>query len=179
MRDLGEILAAMAAQKDSVANRYELLLDMSDLIVKSVGQVFSCKPEEVAILLVTADGKHLRFVAPRPFAELGTIPLTKRDAIAVRVLAARSGEVINNVPLVRHVTFFESVKLKDKPEPIQKMVTTPIVAKGQPIGVVEISRKGTNPGVAGPDFSDADLQRAQQIFDAIGPYLAEARPPDF
>ena len=97
MRDLGEILAAMAAQKDTVPNRYELLLDMSDLIVRSVGQAFACKPEEVAILLITADGKSLRFVAPRPFADLGTIPLTKRDAIAVRVLAGRSGEVINNV----------------------------------------------------------------------------------
>ena len=179
MQDLGEILAAMAAQKDTVANRQELLLDMSDLIVKSVGQAFSCKPDEVAILLLTADGRHLRFVAPRPFAELGTIPLTKRDAIAVRVLAARTGEVINNVPMVRHVAFFESVKLRDKPVPIQKMVTTPILAKGQPIGVAEVSRKGTSSGTAGPDFTQDDLHRAQEIFDLIAPYLAEARPLDF
>ena len=179
MQDLGEILAAMAAQKDTVANRQELLLDMSDLIVKSVGQAFSCKPDEVAILLLTVDGRHLRFVAPRAFAELGTIPLTKRDAIAVRVLAARTGEVINNVPMVRHVTFFESVKLRDKPVPIQKMVTTPILAKGQPIGVAEVSRKGANSGTAGPDFTQDDLHRAQEIFDLIAPYLAEARPLDF
>ncbi len=129
MKELGEILAAMLKQKDRVPDQRELLLDMSDLIVKAVSQAFTCKPDEVAILLLTADGRHLRFIAPRPFAELGTIPLTKRDAIAVRVLSGRRGEVINNVPMVKHVTFFESVKLREKPAPIQKMVTTPILVR--------------------------------------------------
>jgi hypothetical protein len=179
MKELGEILSAMVQQKDRVADRRELLLDMSDLIVKAVSQAFSCRSEEVAILLLTTDGRHLRFIAPRPFAELGTIPVTKRDAIAVRVLSSRRGEVINNVPMVKHVTFFESVKLKDKPAPIQKMVTTPILVRQQPIGVVEVSRKGTSSGTAGPDFTDADLRRLTDVFDLIGPYIAEARPADF
>jgi hypothetical protein len=179
MKELSEILSAMVQQKDRVADRRELLLDMSDLIVKAVSQAFSCKAEEVAILLLTSDNRHLRFIAPRPFAQLGTIPLTKRDSIAVRVLAGRRGEVINNVPMVKHVTFFESVKLKDQPAPIQKMVTAPIVVRQQPVGVVEISRKGTSPATAGPDFTDADLRRAHEVFQLIGPYLAEARPADF
>jgi len=179
MDDLSEVLAAMAAQKDKVADRRELLLDMSDLIVKSVSQAFSCKQDEVAILLVTGDGRHLRFIAPRPFADLGTIPLSKRDSIAVRVLASRSGEVINNVPMVKHVTFFESVKLRGAPAPIQKMVTTPLLVGKQPIGVAEVSRKGASPREAGPDFTAADLQRAKAFFDPIAPSLAEARPKDF
>ena len=29
--------------------------------------------------------RHLRFVAPRKFADLGTIPVTKRDSIAVNI----------------------------------------------------------------------------------------------
>ncbi len=37
MKDLGEILSAMVGQKDKIADRGELLLDMSDLIVKAVG----------------------------------------------------------------------------------------------------------------------------------------------
>jgi hypothetical protein len=179
MKDLGEILSAMVGQKDKIADRRELLLDMSDLIVKAVGQAFNCRPDEVAILLMTTDGKHLRFVAPRAFAQLGTIPLTKRDAIAVRVITSRKGEVINNVPMVKHVTFFESVKLRDQPTPIQKMVTTPILVRQQVIGVAEISRKGANAGAAGADFTDADLKRAREIFERLAPYFAEARPDDF
>ena len=179
MKDLGEILSAMVGQKDKIADRNELLLDMSDLIVKAVGQAFHCKPDEVAILLMTTDGRHLRFIAPRAFAKLGTIPLTKRDAIAVRVVSGRKGEVINNVPMVKHVTFFESVKLRDQPTPIQKMVTTPILVRQQVIGVAEISRKGANAAAAGADFTDADLKRAREIFERLAPYLAEARPDDF
>jgi len=179
LQELHEILAAMAAQKDKVANRHELLLDMADRVVKAVSHVFACKQDEVAILLVSSDGRHLRFVAPRRFAELGTIPLSKRDSIAVGVLSRRTGDVINNVPMVKHVSFFESIKLRDKPAPIQKMVTVPLLVHDKAVGVAEISRKGETAQDAGPDFSPADLRRAQEVFDAVTPYLAEARPPKY
>jgi hypothetical protein len=176
MQELLEILSAMAAQKEKVRDRRELLLDMADRVVKTVSHEFSCRADEVAILLLSADGRHLRFAAPRPFADLGSIPVTKRDSIAVGVLARRSGEVINNVPMVKHVSFFESIKLRDKPAPIQKMVTVPLVVRGQPIGVVQISRKGETAREAGPDFSPADLRHAQEVLEAVAPFLAEARP---
>jgi len=169
----------MAAQKDKVRDRRELLLDMADRVVKAVSQEFSCKPDEVAILLLSTDGRHLRFVAPRAFAELGSIPVTKRDSIAVGVLARRAGEVINNVPMVKHVSFFESIKLRDKPSPIQKMVTVPLVESGRPIGVVQISRKGETAREAGPDFSPADLRRAQEVLESVASLLAQARPGDY
>lgn len=179
MTELQEILQAMVAQKDKVKDRRELLLDMGERVVKAVSQAFSCKQEEVAILLLSVDGKHLRFIAPRRFAELGSIPTSKRDSIAVGVVSRRAGDVINNVPMVKHVSFFESIKVKDKPVPIQKMVTTPLVVRGQAVGVVEISRKGESVRDAGPDFTPADLKRAQELFDAIAPLLVEARPGDY
>ncbi len=179
MQDLQEILSAMAGQRDKVPDRRELLLDMADRVVKTVSQEFACKQDEVAILLLSADGRHLRFVAPRRFADLGTIPLTKRDSIAVGVLSRRSGEVMNNVPMVKHVAFFESIKLRDKPAPIQKMVTVPILLRGQPIGVAQVSRKGETAREAGPDFTQADLRHSQEIFDGIAQYLSAARPTDY
>ncbi len=179
LSDLQEILQAMSAQKDKVKDRRELLLDMGERVVKAVSQQFACKQEEVAVLLLSIDGKHLRFIAPRRFAELGSIPTTKRDSIAVSALSKRSGEVINNVPMVKHVTFFESIKLRDKPSPIQKMVTTLLVVRGQPVGVAEISRKGESVRDAGPDFTPADLKQAKELFDGIAPFLAEARPVDY
>jgi len=179
MQALHEILSAMAAQKDKVPNRRELLLDMAERIVKTVSQEFSCKQDEVAILLLSGDGRHLRFVAPRRFADLGTIPVTKRDSIAVGVLSRRAGEVINNVPTVKHVSFFESIKLRDKPSPIQKMMSTPLVVRDQPIGVAQISRKGETARDAGPDFTPADLRRAQEILDGVAHCLADARAPGY
>jgi hypothetical protein len=179
MKDLHEILSAMVAQKDKVRDRRDLLLDMGDRIVKAVSHEFSCKQDEVAILLLSSDGRHLRFVAPRRVAELGSIPVTKRDSIAVGVLSRRTGDVINNVPMVKHVAFFESIKLRDKPAPIQKMVSAPLVVRGQLIGVAQISRKGETAREAGPDFTAADLRHAQEVFDAVAPYLADARPAGY
>lgn len=179
MKELLEILAAMAARKPDVDNPRDLFLDMAERVVKSASAAFGTKADEVAILVVTADGRHLRFVAPRRFSELGTIPVTKRDSIAVNILGRKAGEAINNVPMVKHVAFFESVKLRERPTPIQKMVTVPILHKDQAIGVAQISRKGESPGEAGPDFTPADVKRVEEFFRAVAPYLVQARPERF
>jgi hypothetical protein len=179
LKELVEILAAMAAKKPEVENPRELYLDMAERVVKSASAAFGAKSDEVAILMVTSDGKHLRFVSPRKFSELGTIPVTKRDSIAVNILGRKAGEALNNVPMVKHVAFFESVKLRDRPVPIQKMITVPILHEDEPIGVAQISRKGETPRDAGPDFTSADVKKAEDFFRAIAPYLAQARPAKF
>ena len=76
---------------------------MAERVVKAMAAAFACKADEVAILILTTDGKHLRFIAPRKFTDLGTIPVTKRDSIAVTVLGKKAGEAMNNVPMVKHV----------------------------------------------------------------------------
>ena len=179
MKDLLEILAAMAAKKPEVESPRDLYLDMAERIVKSASAAFGAKADEVAILVVTTDGKHLRFVSPRKFSELGTIPVTKRDSIAVNILGRKSGEAINNVPMVKHVAFFESVKLRDRPVPIQKMITVPILYQDEAIGVAQISRKGETSAEAGPDFGAADVRKAEAFFREVAPYLIQARPDRF
>ena len=179
MKELHDILGAMAAQKSKVPDQKELILDMSERVVKAITSIFTCKADEVAILILTSDNKHLRFIAPRKFTDLGTIPVTKRDSIAVSVLGKKTGEAMNNVPMVKHVSFFESVKLRDRVVPIQKMITVPIVFRGHPFGVAQISRKGETPQEAGPDFTQADVRRAQEIFEGVAPFFAEARPEKF
>jgi hypothetical protein len=169
----------MAGKKGDVDNPLELFLDMAQRVVKFTSGEFGTKADEVAILMTTSDGKHLRFVAPRKFTDLGTIPMTKRDSIAVSTLGKKSGEAMNNVPLVKHVSFFESIKLRDRVAPIQKMITVPILHDGNAVGVAQVSRKGENPVEAGPDFTAADVKRAEQIFSAVAPYLAAARPDRF
>jgi hypothetical protein len=179
MKDLLEILRAMASKKDEVESRRELFHEIAERVVKHTCGAFHAKADEVAILMTTSDGKHLRFVSPRKFSDLGTIPITKRDSIAVNVFAKKSGEAMNNVPMVKHVAFFESVKIRDRVVPIQKMITVPILHDGEAVGVAQISRKGENPGEAGPDFTAGDLKKAQELFEKVGPYLAATRPDRF
>lgn len=179
MHDLLDILQAMAGKKGDVDNPLDLFLDMAQRVVKFASGEFGTKVDEVAILMTTSDGKHLRFVAPRKFADLGTIPMTKRDSIAVATLSKKSGEAMNNVPMVKHVSFFESIKLRDKVAPIQKMITVPLLHDGTAVGVAQVSRKGENPTEAGPDFTSDDVKRAEELFSAVAPYLAAGRPDKF
>ena len=179
MKDLLDILHAMAESKARTENPLELFLDMSERVVKFVASAFGAKTDEVAILFLTSDARHLRFVAPRKFAALGTIPVTKRDSIAVNIFGRKVGEAMNNVPMVKHVAFFESVKLRDRAVPIQKMITIPILQGDEAIGVAQVSRKGETPAEAGPDFTAADVRKAQEIFQAVAPYLMTARPDRF
>jgi hypothetical protein len=179
MNDLLDVLAAMAAGRGKADNPRDLMLDMADRVVKAVCAAFGAKQDEVAILMLTTDGRHLRFLAPRKFSDLGTIPVTKRDSIAVGILGKKAGEALNNVPMVKHVSFFESVKLRDRAVPIQKMITVPILNGTQAVGVAQISRKGESPAEAGPDFGDADVKKAQDFFRNIAPHLLAARPESF
>jgi hypothetical protein len=55
----------------------------------------------------------------------------------------------------------------------------PILDGADAIGVAQISRKGETPAEAGPDFSAADVQRAQDIFRAVAKILLETRPDKF
>jgi hypothetical protein len=179
VKEVIEILAAMASKKDEVQDQMELYLDIAERVVKGVTATFGAKSDEVAILILTSDNRHLRFIAPRKFTNLGTIPLTKRDSIAVGTLLKKAGEAMNNVPMVKHVSFFESVKIRDRVAPIQKMVSVPILEGGQPLGVAQISRKGETPAEAGQDFTDADARRAEEFFRLVAPYLRQARPDAF
>jgi hypothetical protein len=179
MDDLLQILGAMADSRSKADSPRELFLDMCERVVKYVAGAFGARTDEVAILFLTSDRKHLRFAAPRKFFDLGTIPITKRDSIAVNIFGRKAGEAMNNVPMVKHVAFFESVKLRDRAVPIQKMVTVPIIHDDEAVGVAQVSRKGETAAEAGPDFTQADANKAQEIFQGVAPLLMKALPDRF
>ena len=179
MQELFELFDAMLARKGEVDDPRELYLELAERIVKHVSGHFGAKHDEVAILMLTSDEGHLRFVAPRQLAVLGSIPISKRDSIAVGVFLKKAAEATNNVPLVKHVAFFESVKLRETPAPIQKMITVPIRDGSRIVGVAQISRKGHSPQDAGLDFNAADAKKAEDLFALVGGYLLRARPDGF
>jgi hypothetical protein len=179
MNDLDARLANMIETRDKARDPKDFFLDLADLVARGAAETLGRKEDEIGILIAGTDGKYLRFIAPRKLCDLGTIPTTKRDSIAVTVYTRKTGEANNNVPLVRHVAFFESVRVAEKVRPIMKMVTVPIMQDGQVVGVAQVSKKGENLSEAGPDFTAADVRKVSDFFASKAGFLLAARPERF
>jgi hypothetical protein len=84
---------------------------------------------------------------------------------------------------VKHVALFEAVKLGAEVQdrsmeqmPIQKIMSVPVaVSDGNVMGVVQVSRKGLDPAVAGVDFTNEDLKLLEQMAEILArmPFMKE------
>ncbi|MGH9740241.1 MAG: GAF domain-containing protein [Candidatus Acidiferrales bacterium] len=138
-----------------------------DLIAKS----FGVRPHEVAILGFTADERALRFLAPDNLRPVGEIPLTSISSLAVRTARDGRAEVVNHFSMVPHASVFEGVPIGEdkRGEPIQKIMSAPIRLGTRVVGVLQVSRKGSEGSEAGPDFTRAQLRELTVVCEALAP----------
>jgi len=144
-----------------------LFLHAMELISKN----FGLQAHEVAILGLTSDGRSLRFLAPEALRTVGQIPLSSTNSLAARTVRERRPELINHFSVVPHASVFEAVPIEaeKRGDPIQKIMSSPIVASGKVVGVLQVSRKGKAATDAGPDFTHPQLRELKTIADALGP----------
>lgn len=136
---------------------------------QQIAAAFGVKGDEVAILTLIFDNKFLKFVVPEKLQNIGTIPVTSTTALAARTARDKRPEVINNFAIAKHSTVFEAVPLGDqRGDPIQKIMSAPVVADNKVIGVIQVSRKGKTQAAAGPDFTPKDLGDLVSVSVQIG-----------
>jgi len=150
-------------------------------IVAAVARSLGVKPDEVALLVLTTSGNTLKFVWPEPlYRGNAVLPATHKNAVASAVLQARKGKVDNRMSESRHLKFFENVKgLETSGVPIQKMVALPVLLETNPVGVVEVSRKGRTAEDAGPNFTPEDAQKLLALAKEFAEGLAALVPVPF
>jgi len=142
-------------------------------VAERIAKNLSVKTDEVGILGLSAKWRHLHFLAPEALKNVGFIPLTSNSALAARTVRESRPEIDNNFAAARHATVFEGVKTGsgEPGDAIQKIISAPILAGGKVIGVIQISRKGSNSATAGPDFTQADLGRVLALSKPLGKLL--------
>jgi GAF domain-containing protein len=140
-----------------------------------ISRVFNVRKEEVAVLRLSADARVLSFALPTKLSMIGAIPLTTAHSLAAKTIRDKRGEIVNNFTNYKHPTVFEAVNLSDeeKAVPIQKIVSSPMLADGRVVGVIQISRKARSGEPAGPDFTQADLAQLATIASVLGKYVSE------
>ncbi len=146
-------------------------------LAEKIAAVFKVRPDDVAILVVTQKGIFLRFIVPEKLQEIGQIPLSSASALASRTAREKKPEIINNFAAVPHASVFEAVPLREgRGDPIQKIMSAPILLDRKVIGVVQICRKGKNSVSAGSDFGPQDLRELIATAALIAPFIPLLAP---
>ena len=161
LRKLGQETARKGAPCES-----DDLLRAADLI----GKNFAVQPHEVAILGLATDERFLRFIVPENLRTVGQIPLSSTNSLAARTVREKRAEIINHFSVVPHASVFEAVPIPPelvRGEPIQKIMSMPVMIEKKVVGVIQVSRKGATAAEAGPDFTHPQLRELKTIADAL------------
>lgn len=158
---------ASAVESDATALSQISLPGIAERIAKNLG----VKSDEVALMGVSTRWRHLHFLVPESLKQVGFIPLSSTSAIAARTARESRPDIINNFAGVRHATVFEGVKIGESSEIIQKLISAPILSGDKVVGVIQVSRKGANLSMAGPDFSADDLGKVLALCKPLGKLL--------
>lgn len=179
--------ASIAAKSHSpgIAELVKMLSESpsSEAACAKLAQILRVQRNEVALLRV--DKGSLRFLYPVELRTAGLIPLSS-SAVAARTVSTGTNLLSNAFARVKHASLFESVKLNDPPDtdttgqlPIQKIMSVPVAhPDGVVVGVIQISRKGLDPSLAGNDFTGEDLKHLEQAALIIGrmPFMSDSAP---
>ena len=141
-------------------------------VADGIAKNLSVRTDEVAILGVSNRWRHLYFIVPEALKNVGFIPLSSKSALAARTVRESRPEIINDFTSVKHASVFEGVKFApESADVIQKIISAPILSIDRVLGVIQISRKGANAKVAGPDFTSEDLGKVLALCKPLGKLL--------
>lgn len=153
----------------------------AEQLCQELARAFHVQLTEVALLRV--EENSLRFMFPAELKAVGSIPLSS-SAVAAHTAASRKAELFNSFARVKHASVFEVVKLRQaegnepaQVEPIQKLMSAPVLdAQGKVVGVIQISRKGSESCLAGPDFTRDDLRQLERAAGIVAETLFLPEP---
>jgi GAF domain len=174
--------AAAKAAKAEITDLERMISETpsSERACLKLAQILHVRRGEIALMRL--EKGSLRFIYPVELRSAGVLPLSG-SAVAARTAATKTSLLSNTFMRVKHVSLFEAVKLSGGEEdksmeqmPIQKIMSVPVAAAGaNVVGVVQVSRKGLDPSLSGPDFTADDLKLLEKAADVLArmPFMQE------
>jgi len=170
--------------KPGIGDLERMLLEAhtAEDVALKVAQILRVRRGEIALMRL--EKNSLRFLYPVELRLAGMLPLSG-SAVAARTASTRTPMMSNSFLRVKHVSLFEAVKLVEEENsfmeqmPIQKIMSVPITApNGKVLGVVQVSRKGPDASMAGPDFTGDDMKLLEKAAELLSraPFMQEGAP---
>ncbi len=179
MRDINELIAKLRieiSKEDKEESFNTLITDIESFYTDN----FFLNPYEVGIFLTNEEKTVLSFACPSYLVNSGMIPVSSTEAFTDSIYRTGRGVIENSLHQQKHLSIFEVIRTPEgEILPIYKMMGALISVENEKIGVIEISRRSTNPMDQGEDFSDRDLQFLEKTIKILAPYLKRVIPDNF
>jgi len=117
-------------------------------------------------------GDSLSFLWPDFLAAAKELPVHSALPIAASIFRNGNSFLDNRFMEREHMVEYEFVKEPDgEARLIWKMIGAAIAVNGERLGVAQISRKRSDFGEPGPDFTPTDLELLEKLAARLGPLL--------
>jgi len=148
-----------------------------ELAARSLAAFFDVEPHEIAFFRIDATCRfaNLRWPASSTTAST-TIPLRTFATSLLSATAQKRHALIDNAfAQTRHLHMIEhSLTESTERIPIQKIMSVPVPYQGELRWVLQVSRKGSTPEAAGPDFTGDDLKDLETLAKPLSSFALEA-----
>ena len=134
-----------------------------------LAETFTVQEYEVSFFVIDKEN-NARFVLPTVLNKT-SIPLYN-STVTRKVYESGAPMLSNAASEVKRFSLYE--RMKDVPQkvlPIQKFMALPVRSGGSAYGVLWVNRRAERFEEAGADFTQAELDKATQILETIGPIL--------
>lgn len=163
--------ALMQAESDGVKR--------ISLLGSALQKTFKTKDDELAIFALDQEHQEFRFIWPPNLATSGTIPTNLSGSLLAQTANEKKPLLNNRFAGTRHASIFEMIpvavpgspKEKRTAQPIQKIMSVPIIDQDTLRGVLQLSRKGVDQPSAGPDFTSLELEALAAIATAAARHI--------
>lgn len=139
-----------------IADYEQLDKELSEILNLSQGCVF--------VLSANKDGKLLEFVYPVRLK--GTLVPVDGRSVVGRAASYKRFYLSNNIQAERDFIFLGSL-MSRKGDPIQKVITYPVIFADKVVQVIQITRRGTNLSEAGKDFTKEDVEKVKAYVEEL------------
>lgn len=169
MADLTKLLTSLQEDLKTGSHR-----ERRSRVLKNIVGFFmehlDVKEDEVAIFFTNKQKTTLSFAYPEYLINSGIIQVNSPDAVVAQIYRTGESYIDNKFLEKDHLSMFEFIKTPhSETKLIWKMMGMQIAHKGDPFGVIEISRRRSSFEDVGKDFTHDDLNLLKDsIFQLSG-----------
>ena len=142
------------------------------LAAKMISKAYKVQPDDVAFFAVDADHEELSFRWPKKLRTSGKVPVNAKTSLVARTFREGRGFIDNHFAKTSHAVVFEAFS---GDQPIQKIISAPMLVDDKAQGVIQVSRKGADISKAGADFGPGELKALEKMAQVIGRHLERGR----